>query len=100
MNNSIVAQFAPECNSDRAVRLPRSGGRRESAELRRRAIGHALSLIGGYQACSRTELIRNIRSLDASAWEWITSADAQQLRSRFLPGGAATDCRLWLDAVK
>ena len=82
MNNSIVAHSAPQCQFD----LDSPGGQANQRELLRRAIGHALSLIGQYQACNRAELIRGIRSLNSEAWLWILASDTEQLRSRFLPG--------------
>lgn len=107
-----IAQSGQEVQDDHAAPanpaapLARPSGRHESADLGRerqnaegvtseKAVGHALSLIGSYQACNRTELIRSIRSLDARAWEWITSADAEQLRSRFLPDSSNQPGHVW-----
>jgi hypothetical protein len=56
-----------------------------SAELRRRATGHALSLIGSYQSCNRPELIEQIRSLDPDGWNWVLTARPEVLRMMFLP---------------
>jgi hypothetical protein len=61
-----------------------------AADLRRRATGHALTLIGAYRACVRPELIKQIRSLDSAGQKWVLRADTQALRATFLPASPGT----------
>lgn len=80
----IMPESAPEVQPNRA----------ELITLCNRAVGHALSLIGGYQACDRPKLIEHIRSLDLAGLQWVVTADAQMLRMMFLPASPGTETLL------
>ena len=63
-----------------------------------RAVGHALILVGCYRGTPRRALVRRIHDLPPDAITWVLSADAEQLRSDFLPPDPA--CFSYANACK